>query len=35
MQEIAALERQITHEETLRSKIQSEWIKDGKAYVKS
>ena len=34
-QEIAKLERQITHEETLRNKLQSDWQKNGRAYFKS
>ena len=34
-QEIAKLEKQITHEEVLRSKLQSDFQKNGKAYYRS
>ena len=35
MQQIAELEREITHEEALRTKLQSDWQKNGKAYYAS
>ena len=34
-QEIARLEEEITHQETIRSKLQSDWQKNGNAYYRS